>query len=349
MKETTIYLVRHAEAEGNLYRRIHGQYDSNVTPNGLGQIAALEQRFREIPLSAVYASDLTRTCRTARAAADHKGLEIRKDARFREVAIGVWEDVPFGELELTAAAQMKHFNYDPGKWRVEGGEAHKTYTARFLGGLQAVADAHPGETVAIFSHGSVMSHALKVLFPEAEMCHMDNTSVSRVRWDGSWHLDFLGDNSHLPQEISTLARQNWWRSEGNRRDRNLWFMPYETEIDWYLRLTDDSIPVAPMAVIDFAMLEQNPVGLLQLDPQRDQEEGAGFIDYIGLDPKHRGLDLGVQLIGAAVSYYRSLGRTSLRVCLPERFAACRGWFLHYGFTAIGNDCYGLDIRVPNGL
>ena len=28
---TTIYLIRHAEAEGNLYRRIHGWYDSLIT------------------------------------------------------------------------------------------------------------------------------------------------------------------------------------------------------------------------------------------------------------------------------------------------------------------------------
>ena len=27
---TQIYLVRHAEAEGNLYRRIHGHYDLSL-------------------------------------------------------------------------------------------------------------------------------------------------------------------------------------------------------------------------------------------------------------------------------------------------------------------------------
>ena len=31
---TTIYLIRHAEAEGNLYRRIHGIYDSLITKRG---------------------------------------------------------------------------------------------------------------------------------------------------------------------------------------------------------------------------------------------------------------------------------------------------------------------------
>ena len=28
---TTVYLIRHAEAEGNVYRRCHGQYDSLLT------------------------------------------------------------------------------------------------------------------------------------------------------------------------------------------------------------------------------------------------------------------------------------------------------------------------------
>ena len=34
---TTIYLVRHAEAEGNIGRRCHGHYDSMLTQRGLKQ------------------------------------------------------------------------------------------------------------------------------------------------------------------------------------------------------------------------------------------------------------------------------------------------------------------------
>ena len=29
---TTLYLIRHAEAEGNLYRRIQGHWDGSITP-----------------------------------------------------------------------------------------------------------------------------------------------------------------------------------------------------------------------------------------------------------------------------------------------------------------------------
>ena len=34
---TKIYLIRHAEAEGNLYRRIQGHWDGSITPLGLQQ------------------------------------------------------------------------------------------------------------------------------------------------------------------------------------------------------------------------------------------------------------------------------------------------------------------------
>ena len=29
---TEIYLIRHGEAEGNVFRRLHGQYDALLTP-----------------------------------------------------------------------------------------------------------------------------------------------------------------------------------------------------------------------------------------------------------------------------------------------------------------------------
>ena len=62
---TKIYLIRHAEAEGNLYRRIQGHWDGSITPLGLQQIDALAQRFRREHIDALYCSDLSRARATA--------------------------------------------------------------------------------------------------------------------------------------------------------------------------------------------------------------------------------------------------------------------------------------------
>lgn len=103
---TTIYLIRHAEAEGNLYRRIHGWYDALVTENGLRQIQALEQRFQGEHFDAVWSSDLYRTCTTARAVYEPRGLELRTDPELRELNMGDWEDQTWGQVRRT----------QPGSW-----------------------------------------------------------------------------------------------------------------------------------------------------------------------------------------------------------------------------------------
>ena len=58
---TKIYLIRHAEAEGNLYRRVQGHYNGDITQRGYKQINLLAERFRDVEIDALYASDLQRT------------------------------------------------------------------------------------------------------------------------------------------------------------------------------------------------------------------------------------------------------------------------------------------------
>ena len=78
---TTIYLIRHAEAEGNRYRRAHGWYNSTITDRGYRQIAALSKRFADTKFDAVYSSDRFRTMITALSIYKTHGLPDRKSTR----------------------------------------------------------------------------------------------------------------------------------------------------------------------------------------------------------------------------------------------------------------------------
>ena len=126
---TRLYLIRHAEAEGNIFRRMQGHYNSRITPNGLRQIAALEQRFADIPIDGVWSSDLFRTRRTAEAIYRPKGLPLHPDPRFREVNVGIWEDRPFGELEWSWPEELDAFYHRPETWNVSGAETFAQYSA----------------------------------------------------------------------------------------------------------------------------------------------------------------------------------------------------------------------------
>ena len=72
----TVYIIRHAEAEGNIYRRCHGLYDSLLTPRAYQLLPCLAKRFESVPLAAVYASPLFRARTTAQAVAAPHGLTV---------------------------------------------------------------------------------------------------------------------------------------------------------------------------------------------------------------------------------------------------------------------------------
>lgn len=216
---TRIFIIRHAEAEGNLYRRLHGQYDSLLTENGLKQVAALRKRFEKEQVDACYSSDLIRTRMTAKAIYEPKHLPLQTDPRFREIRMGIWEEVPFGEVGQHEKHLLDTFNEDPAHWVIPGAERYEEYTGRFLAAMTEAAEAHDGQSIAIFSHGSVIRGVLMRLFYGADhpeqTGHCDNTGVTLLEYEaGQYHLIYKNDNSHLSEELSTLAKQSWWRQDG---------------------------------------------------------------------------------------------------------------------------------------
>ncbi len=366
---TRIYLIRHAEAEGNLYRRVHGWYDSLITDNGYRQISALKGRFDNIPIDAVYSSDLFRTMTTARAIYASHGLELHTRSDLREIGVGVWEDTPWGELSHREGEMLYEFNHSTPKFQVEGGESFAQVQKRMLNAVRDIAERHPEQTVALFSHGTAircLQAAIRGLGP-GEMDglgHSDNTGVTCLTVDkyGICRLVFENDSSHLPEEISTLARQKWWKSrESSLADANLWFRPLDMEgEDARLFRTaqaqawqDIHGEAAPFDGEGFwqdalhcwrqdnrkavmaAMLGDTFSGVLQLDLERGQEEGVGYISALHMLPAYRKKGLGVQLIGQAVSTYRPMGRTRLRLCCPPESGTTQRFFKKYGFVKTG--------------
>lgn len=371
---TTIYLIRHAEAEGNLYRRIHGWYDSLITENGFAQIKALEERFRDVPVDAVWSSDLYRTKTTARAIYVPKGLPLHTDPGLREINLGDWEDVTWGQARHDFLEELMRFDTDDPTWQAPHGEGFHQLGSRLVGTVRRIADQYPGQTVALFSHGMAIRQLLSQVkgLPEADwpsVPHGDNTAVTKLLYDGDrLSVEYELDNSHLPEAISTLARQAWWRRDGTKKeDINLWYRPIDWERErsvylearreaWtgthgeavpfdgegFLRDAEACLGRTPWGVT-LAMAGDSVAGVLQLDPLRYQEEKAGYIPFCYIVPRRRGQGLGIQLIGQAVSVFRPLGRDRLRLrCAPYNQRAQR-FYQKYGFCKVGEE---ENSRVP---
>ena len=136
---TTIYLIRHAEAEGNLYRIAQGQDDSILTDRGWRQVKALERRFDGVQIDAVYTSDLYRTRATASALYLPRNLTPHLVRDLREIHVGVCERRTWGEIARRWPDQMADFSRRMDRWHMDGAETPAQVLERALGAVRKIA------------------------------------------------------------------------------------------------------------------------------------------------------------------------------------------------------------------
>ena len=343
---TTIYLIRHAEAEGNLYRIAQGQKNSNLTDRGWRQVRALEKRFEDIHVDAVYSSDLYRTCATASAIYKPKGLPLHRVPALREINVGGWEQRTWGDIYRQDPEQMAYFSRQFTKWHIERAETAQQVLDRVLGAVRAIAAENEGRTVAVLSHGYairvLLAHLQGYSMEEAgQTPHGDNTAVSMLEAeDGTLRVVFRDDNSHL-QTPEFLAGEKV-RKRANALEPGLWFRPLalEEQADWFAELVSavwrDARPFDRERLLADAerrttltgYLGEDPVGLVQVGP----EPGWISLACIREDCRKRGF--GVQLIGQAVLLARQAGGEKLTVLLGQDSGA-RDFFTDYGFAPAG--------------
>jgi len=361
---TRIWLLRHAEAEGNLFRRIHGCTDSGLTVFGRRQLAPLRDRFLNIPLTAVYASDLQRAQETAEALAAPKGLTVRVLPGLREVNMGQWEDLCWGWAARFDPDQYRALNKDPARFTVPGCESYGDSVRRILAAVRQIADENPGETVAAISHGCIIRILLAQLMgvPSENIWsvpHGDNTAAAELTVAEGGEISLLryNDNSHLPDSLSAFAREDWWKKEETTDGRDLYFLPMDvssveggrtylrryretwiashgTDLgfsDIYLTKARHSAASDPMTVLE-VYAGDKPCGMLELSPAKGEAEGAGHITLLFLEREYRNIGLGVQLLGQAVSYYRKLGRKFLRLHVSDANISAIKFYKSWGFV-----------------
>ena len=309
---TEIYLIRHGEAEGNVFRRLHGHYDGLLTPRGMQQVKCVEKRFENIHIDACYSSDLARTSLTARSIYVPKGLKLRRDPRFREINCGPWEDQPYGWLDHQNPEQMYLFNYKPTEWYVEGAETFDAYSQRFYEGVVAAAKENDGGTIAIFAHGCVIRSLLMREFfgnDVSKLPYSDNTGVSKLIYDkGRFVYEFVNDNSHLPEHLSTFALQRWWRETGRRQDVNFYYRPYDPTMHLAEGVLVPELDEDGLALV--AILHGQAVGIVSMAAVNGD---CGRILGMGLKPDMDGRYYGDQLLGCAFSHFRTLGCKNLAI------------------------------------
>lgn len=369
---TTVYIIRHAQAEGNLYRRCHGWYNSLITPKGYRQIEALSERFRDIHIDAVYSSDLFRTMTTAQAICRPHNLPLHLDPALREVGMGVWEDFTWGEALRDNRESMAAFLRCDPAWHLEGSDTFPGAQKRFCTAVERYARAHPNQTIACFAHGAVIRTAFAhwmglPLDRISEVPLGDNTCVSCLEIsEDNVHIRFYADDSHLSKfGLADVHRPSSGDGLQRMEESSLYFRPLdfpaqkELYLSWrkdgwmashstmdgfngdgFLSVASRNYDHNPNSIL-IAYVGDTAVGMLQLDMQQEADLGVGRVPFLYVLPEYRSLGFGVQLLGQAVYTYRALGRDRLRLrCAPENRRA-KQFYNRHGFSKIGEEAGGI--------
>lgn len=214
---TTLYLIRHGETHGNRTGRFQ-TYDTPLSDNGRRQAERLAARLvAESPFSALYTSDLHRTRETAQILAARLALAPVETPALRELDCGDWKGRMRTEMEAETPGRLAAWVRGGGRERFEGeaGECVEDVRARALPFLDQVLARHPGERVALVSHGWTIAIMLAHIhtwdhheaFAEQRI-QLGNTAVSivEVAADGAMHCPLLGCVAHLDGELLAAQR-----------------------------------------------------------------------------------------------------------------------------------------------
>jgi len=198
-----LLLIRHAESQGNVERRLQGRREFPLTERGLCQAEALAERLLSLPLSALYSSPVGRAMETAEVIAAKACLRVIAEPRLQEYDFGdavsglTWQEIRERQPAIIQAFRQggPDFPSYPG----EEGRDH--FQARVRAVMRHIAERHKGdENIAVITHaGPITLFLFDVLDREYQRpipFVLDNASITTVEVKN-------GAGSHVPPVVIT--------------------------------------------------------------------------------------------------------------------------------------------------
>lgn len=148
-----IYLCRHGQTFHNREGRMQGQTESDLTPLGRAQAAAMAEllaaQVQEPAGWRIVASPLRRARDTAEAIGARLGLPVEFEDRLMEISVGDWSNRLRDEVKRETPALLS----DP-EWAFKSpnGETYEDIMGRVSGWL-ADQSPEPGRKLVVVSHG----------------------------------------------------------------------------------------------------------------------------------------------------------------------------------------------------
>ncbi len=204
---TRIIAIRHGETAWNVDTRIQGHLDIPLNDTGRLQAQRMARALQDEPITAVYASDLSRALETARHLAQPLGLDVQQEQGLRERHFGSFEGKTFVEIEGLLPEQARRWRQRDPAFTPDGGESLLDLQRRVVETAERLAARHTGELIALVGHGGVMDvlyrAATRLDLQAPRTWALGNTAINRLLWTPEgFTLVGWADARHLEDDDS---------------------------------------------------------------------------------------------------------------------------------------------------
>lgn len=185
-----LYVIRHGQTVWNAERRIQGQQDSPLTPQGVEEIRKTLSQIAHLKPAALYSSHLGRAQASAMILADHFRMPPVISSDLQEGSYGTIEGLPLDQWEKEESVLHFHGLSSPEQFHIPiapGAETRKELAERGALALKKIASRHPDETVIAVSHGALMRSLKMSLSQDYDLPRIANGEVLHLISDGK-HL-----------------------------------------------------------------------------------------------------------------------------------------------------------------
>ena len=203
---TRIIAIRHGETDWNVDTRIQGHLDISLSDMGRRQAQRLAKALGDEPITAIYASDLSRAWDTAQYLGKVHGIEVVKEKGLRERGFGDFEGKTFAEIEMLLPEQSLLWRKRDPDFSPIGGESLVTLRNRVVEAAARLAAQHPGELVALVGHGGVLDvlyrAATRLDIQAPRTWALGNAAINRLLWTSEgFTLVGWADTHHLDDDV----------------------------------------------------------------------------------------------------------------------------------------------------
>jgi 2,3-bisphosphoglycerate-dependent phosphoglycerate mutase len=205
---TELLLIRHGESQPALpeqpFPLTDGRADPELAPEGVEQAQRVASRLAGQHIDAIYVTSLRRTAQTAEPLARRLGLLPKVERQLREVGLGEWEGGLYRRRMAENGPLVQRMLADE-RWDViPGAEPAQEFADRIRGAIERLAAGHPGQRLAVFTHGGVIGQILALASGARLFAFVgaDNGSVSHLVVNGTqWVVRGFNDTAHLDSQF----------------------------------------------------------------------------------------------------------------------------------------------------